>query len=390
MSPWEKATTGGPTRCWARRSRSPAAIGDRGGEIDALIGLSNTRSATGGLEAGLAVLDSLAALLPPGDGWERVNYLCRLGLFRAIRSDSAAPRLTGEGIDMAVRLGERRLTGHCLEAHAMTHSLLGRGDSVLAIMDRAEALLRATHDHASLARLASRRSDELQFRGHLGAAKVALRQVLAEAEISRNRERFAYAYGGLGSLALRMNDLPTAKDYFERAAALYDSIGQRSGAGIARHNRALVLIAAGDLAAAKSALQPVLEEALGSRDLEDEMIARQELARVAMRQADWDEARRQLDSAERSARAHGRGDEARAHLAYDRGRLALGQGRLAAAGATVHPVPGRDRTGESSAPPPDPGAAGGSVRARGRRREGGAPHHRRQRAARDLARFAGR
>ena len=233
---------------------------------------------------------------------------------------------------MAVRLGERRLTGHCLEAHAMTHSLLGRGDSVLAIMDRAEALLRATHDHASLARLASRRSDELQFRGRLGAAKVALRQVLAEAEISRNRERFAYAYGGLGSLALRMNDLPTAKDYFERAAALYDSIGQRSGAGIARHNRALVLIAAGDLAAAKSALQPVLEEALGSRDLEDEMIARQELARVAMRQADWDEARRQLDSAERSARAHGRGDEARAHLAYDRGRLALGQGRLAAAG----------------------------------------------------------
>ena len=99
---------------------------------------------------------------------------------------------------MAVRLGERRLTGHCLEAHALAHSLLGRGDSVLAIMDRAEALLRATHDHASLARLASRRSDELQFRGRLGEAKVALRQVLAEAEISRNRERFAFAYGGLG------------------------------------------------------------------------------------------------------------------------------------------------------------------------------------------------
>jgi tetratricopeptide (TPR) repeat protein len=158
-------------------------IGDRGGEIDALIGFSNTRSATGGLEAALSVLDSLETLLPPGDGWERVNYLCRFGLFRAILSDSAAPRLTGQGIAMAVRLGERRLTGHCLEAHAMAYSLLGRGDSVLAIMDRAEALLRATHDHASLARLASRRSDELQFLGRLGEAKTALRQVLSEAEI---------------------------------------------------------------------------------------------------------------------------------------------------------------------------------------------------------------
>jgi hypothetical protein len=130
-------------------------IGDRGGEIDALIGFSNTRSATGGLEAALSVLDSLEALLPPGDRWERVSYLCRLGLFRAILSDSGAPRLTGQGIAMAVRLGERRLTGHCFEAHAMAYSLLGRGDSVLAIMDRAEVLLSATHDHASLARLAS-------------------------------------------------------------------------------------------------------------------------------------------------------------------------------------------------------------------------------------------
>jgi CHAT domain-containing protein/tetratricopeptide (TPR) repeat protein len=306
-------------------------IGDRGGEIDALIGFSSTRSATGGLDAALSVLDSLDALLPPGDRWERVSYLCRLGLFRAILSDSAALRLTGQGIAMAVRLGERRLSGHCLEAHAMAYSLLGRGDSVLAIMDRAEVLLRATHDHASLARLASRRSDELQFLGRLGEAKTALRQVLSEAEISRNRERFAFAYGGLGSLAIRMNDLPTAKDYFERAAALYDSLGQEAGAAIARHNRALVLVSAGDLPAARSALQAVLEEALESRELEDEMIARQEVARVAMRQGDWAEASRQLGTAERSARPYGRGDEARAHLAYDRGRVALGQGNLAAA-----------------------------------------------------------
>ena len=224
-------------------------IGDRGGEIDALIGFSNTRSATGGLEAALSALDSLETLLPPGDSWERVNYLCRLGLFRAILSDSAAPRLTGQGIAMAVRLGERRLAGHCLEAHAMAYSLLGRGDSVLAIMDRAEALLRATHDHASLARLARAGATSSSSAAAWVRRRSRSGQVLAEAEISRNRERFAFAYGGLGSLALRMNDLPTAKDYFERAAALYDSLGQGAGAGIARHNRALVLAAAGELTA---------------------------------------------------------------------------------------------------------------------------------------------
>ena len=306
-------------------------IGDRGAEIDALIGFSNTRSATGGLDASLAVLDSLKTLLPPGDGRERVSYLCRLGLYRAILSDTAAPGLTGRGIAMAGRLGEKRLAGHCLEAHAMAHSLLGRSDSVMGIMDRAEVLLRATRDHASLARLASRRSDELQSLGRLGEAKAALQQVLDMAEISRNRERFAFAYGGLGSLAIRMNDLPTAMDYFERAAALYDSLGQKAGAAIARHNRALVLAAGGDLPAARSAFRAVLEEALDGKELEDEVIARQELARVAMRQGDWAEGRRQLDAAEQSARAHGRGDEARAHLAYDRGRLAIGLGSLAAA-----------------------------------------------------------
>jgi CHAT domain-containing protein/tetratricopeptide (TPR) repeat protein len=306
-------------------------IGDRGGEIDALIGFSNTRSASGGLDAALAVLDSLGRILPPGDRWERVNYLCRLGLYRAIQSDSTAPKLTGQGIAMALRIGERRIAGHCLEAHAMTHSLLGRPDSVLGIMDSAEVLLKATHDHSSLARLASRRSDELQSVGRLGEAKIALQQVLAGAKISRNRERFAYGYGGLGSLALRMNDLPTAREYFERAAALYDSLGQGAGARIARNNAALVVAASGDLPAAKIAMETVLQEALELNEIEDEVQGRQQLARVNMRMGDWASARRQFDIAERSAAKVGRGAEARSHLAYDRGRLALGEGNFAAA-----------------------------------------------------------
>jgi tetratricopeptide (TPR) repeat protein len=306
-------------------------IGDRGGEIDAMIGFSNTRSALGGMEASFAALDSLEPLLAPGDSWERAQSLCRRGLYRAVVSHADAPTVTGQGIAMAERLGERRITGHCLEAHALTLSMLGRRDSVLGLMDRAEALLRATHDHSSLGRLASRRSDELQFLGRLGEAKAALRQVLEEAEISKNRERYGFAYGGLGMLALRVNDLPTAVEYFERAAALYDSLGQLNGARIARSNRAWVLSMGDDLAAARTAFDTVLTESLETGRLEDEFIARQQLARLDMRQGDWAGAATQLDTAERSARAHGRGAEARADLVYDRARVALGRGDLAAA-----------------------------------------------------------
>lgn len=302
-------------------------IGDHGGEMDALIGLSGTRGAGGPDGPALATLDSLKRILPPGDGWERGEYLCRLGLFRGVAGDSGASRIIRDGIGMAERLGERQLAGHCLEAHALVHSLQGRADSVFPIMARAEQLLRATGAHASLARLYSRRSDELQARGRLGEAKAALGQVLAEATLSRNRQRTAYAYGGLGMLALRVGDLPTAADYFERAAALYDSLGRGEGAMISRQNRAEVMAASGDLDGARRAFTSALDEAERFRFFEDVVIAHQQLARLAMRRSDWAEAERQLTAADRKARGRGLDDLA-GNLIYDHGVLALGRGKL--------------------------------------------------------------
>src|SRR5699024_10512574 len=122
----------------------------------------------------------------------------------------------------------------------LVHSVQGHADSVLPIYQRAESLLRATHDHASLARLESRRSDEFQARGWLGEAKQALSRVRAEAEISHNRQRLAYEHAGPGMLALRIGDLPTAARQYERASAIYDSLGRGEGAMISRQNRAEV------------------------------------------------------------------------------------------------------------------------------------------------------
>lgn len=302
-------------------------IGDKGSEVDALIGLSNTRGVIGGQDVGLAALDTLGALLPEGDSWERAEYLCRLGLFRGIKGDSAASALISQGISTAQRVGERRLTGHCLEARALVSSLQGTSDSVLPIMRQAEALLTQTHDHSSLARLYSRFSDELQARGRLGEARVALGRVLGEATISRNRHRVAFATAGLGMLALRLGDLPTAAQNFEEAARISDSLGQVESAMIARENRGEVMAASGDLEGAREAFLGTLKESEENQYYEDALFARQRLAGIAIRQGDYPEAERQLAAADASARERGLNDS-RKTLAYDRGRLALARGDL--------------------------------------------------------------
>jgi CHAT domain-containing protein/tetratricopeptide (TPR) repeat protein len=303
------------------------AIGDKGSEMDAWIGLSNTRGVIGGQDVGLAALDTLAALLPAGDSWERAEYLCRLGLFRGIKGDSAASGLISEGIATAQRVGERRLTGHCLEARALVFSLQGTSDSVLPIMRQAEALLSQTHDHSSLARLYSRFSDELQARGRLGEARIALGRVLGEATVSRNRHRVAFATGGLGMLALRLGDLPTAARNFEEAARISDSLGQVESAMIARENRGEVMAASGDLEGAREAFLGTLQESERNQYYEDALFARQRLAGIAIRQGDFVEAERQLAAADASAKERGL-EDSRKTLAYDRGRLALARGDL--------------------------------------------------------------
>jgi CHAT domain-containing protein/tetratricopeptide (TPR) repeat protein len=307
--------------------REARRIGDRGGERDALIGLSGTRASGGPAGPALATLDSLRQVLPPGDSWERGEYLCRLGLYRGVGGDTGVTSLIRDGVAVAERVGDRQLAGHCLEALALVHSLHGKPDSVFPIMARAEALLRATNAHASLARLYSRRSDELQARGRLGEAKVALGQVLAEATLSRNGNRLANAYGGLGMLALRTGDIASAADWYQRAAVLYDSLGDGEGGMISRQNRAEVLAASGDLSAAREALAATLEEAEKHDFFEDAVIARQRLARLAMRRADWAEAGRQLAAAEAMARDRGMPGVAE-NLVYDQGVLAMGTGRL--------------------------------------------------------------
>ena len=210
--------------------------------------------------------------------------------------------------------------------------------------------------------------------------------MLAEATLSRNRQRTAFAYAGLGMLALRVGDLPTAGTQFEHAAALYDSLGMEEGAMISRQNRAEVMAASGDLAGARAGFTGALGEADRFDFFEDGIMMRQQLARVAMRQGDWAEAEKQLDAADRKARGRGLADLAN-NLVYDRGVLALGLGRPAEAERLFAGFLARwiRRTGWCGTPRgfawPRPRRAGGTSRARSGRsrrrvgswRSGGSP-----------------
>jgi CHAT domain-containing protein/tetratricopeptide (TPR) repeat protein len=302
--------------------------GDREAEIAALIGFTNTRSAD--VSALYATLDTVARLLPTGDARDRAEYLCRRGLYRGVGGDPAASDVVRQGTAMAERLGERQLTGHCTEAEALLESLRGHNDSALASLDRAAALLRATHEHAGIARVESRRSDILQAYGRLGEARLALARLLEEARISRNRQRVSNGLGGLGMLALRVGDLTTAADYFERAAALNDTLGLEEARLIARRNRAEVLAASGDLEAAREAFAAALADAERGDYFEDVVLGRQDLARVAIRRGRWDEAAGLLAAADSAAHVHGF-EDMRTPILYDRGRLALARGDAAGA-----------------------------------------------------------
>lgn len=301
---------------------------DRGAETDALIGFTNTRSAEP--VALDATMDTIRGLLPPGDGRNRAEYLCRLGLYRGVRGEGDASTFVRQGMAMAERTGERQLAGHCLEAEGLLESFRNHNDSALATMDGALALLRATHEHAGIARLESRRSDILQAAGRLGEASVALGQVLSHAAISKNRQRLANAYGGLGMLALRVGDLTTAAAQFRHAAALNDSLGLIEARLIARENEGEVLAASAELEGARVAFQQVMDEAIRGDFFERVLLMRQALARLAIRRGDWAEAARQLATADSAARVRGFA-EMRAPLVYDRGRLELGRGNARAA-----------------------------------------------------------
>jgi len=301
-------------------------LDDRPAQVAALIGFTNTRS--GQPDALYATLDSVLALLPAGDSRDRAEYLCRRGLYQGVRGEHDATSLVGQGLAMAERVSERQLMGHCLEAQGLLQSLRSHNDSALATMDRAAALLRATHEQAGLARIESRRSDILQAYGRLGESRLALEQVMAGARVSRNLQRLSNAYGGLGMLALRVGDLATAADQFRRAAAITDSLGLTEGSMIARQNTGEVQAAAGDLDAARATLLECLAMAERGDYFEDIVLTRQRLARVAIRQGEWDEASRQLATADSAAHARGM-EDMRDEIVYDRGRLALGRGDAA-------------------------------------------------------------
>ena len=135
----------------------------------------------------------------------------------------------------------------------MARDLWGRGleDSSIAMIRRANDILRRVRDRRSLAFALTTLADVLRDHGAYGEAKEALSQSLAEARASGYQEAEALAKHMLGTLYYSLHDLPTASSWFDQAIAQYVAMDDSADQVNVRSWQANIARDRGDLATAR-------------------------------------------------------------------------------------------------------------------------------------------
>jgi CHAT domain-containing protein len=309
----------------ARRTSDAAA------EASALSLLAMTRAPVEGVPAGLATLDSAERRLPPAAHDGRADLLrFRAVLLAVDASGDSAARVATACVDAARAAGVRRAEAQCRRAEALNLRLRGAEDSALALLAEVERLQRLAHDRAALAETLVRRSDALRGAGRLGASRRALRDALAEATASSNAFALGAAHTGLGAVALRLRDHGEAAEQLRAATRVYAAAGDSASLAGVRAFQSILAAAIGDLPAARRHAADAIAHYRRVGDAQEEISVRRQLAAVELRARDWPAVARVLDEADALARGTGN-DEWRASLDFDRARLALHEGELAAA-----------------------------------------------------------
>ena len=155
----------------------------------------------------------------------------------------------------------------------------------------------------------------------------------AEAAASHNRYADVITQLYLGQIALTLNDYATARLHLDDAVAAAEAVGDGEALAVSRSWRALVHLAVGDLDRARQESLETLDFFRREGDLENQSEVIQTLANIAIRERNWPEAERALDSSEALLRRLGAGPDQVAQ-GYERGRLALYRGYLALAEST--------------------------------------------------------
>lgn len=315
------------------RARTDArALQNRAAEGEALYWLAIVRGRSTNAGLGIALSDSALKVLPENVPALRAACRCwRAHMLVASGRADAAAELKG-AVEFADRVGDARARARCLRAVGLDLDYhRGRPDSAVVVYRALEDLWREARDRGGLAMALTYRANVLGDLGSYGEAREVLHQALTEAGASHNLYAAAFANLSLGRILLAVNDHAAGAEYVDQAVASYTALADSASLMMSRSWRGVASLAAGDLARARRETREGLEFARGQGNLYSEASSYQTLANIAIRAGDWTAAERALDQAELLLRRLGSPDLEEVEQLFDRGRLALHRGQLAAA-----------------------------------------------------------
>jgi len=292
------------------------------------------RANTLSMAAGMATMDTAERLVPRDldDVWS--DLLRRRATLLAVQIEPRARDLAQEAILLARRAGDRRAEANAWRALALYHRMRGFPDSNAAALEVSARLQRVARERRGLAETLVRIADAQLTERRLGVARENLLEAQREANASHNDYALAASETGLGDLALRVHDLPSANVHLARAAALNIAANDSGSLTVVRNYQVNALMDAGWLDSAETIQRQILAHFERSREITDAVQARRVLAMIAMSRGNLDAAERELDAADSVVRRHHIPGAVSA-LGYDRARLEQLRGHDAGAAARL-------------------------------------------------------
>jgi CHAT domain-containing protein len=315
---------------YTRAAQMARAAGEVPAEVQARLGVARARARLYGPVSALAVLDSIAPLLPPSDLRLRATYAAGRAAILAQLGRPEAREVALECVDLARRANAQRAEVACYQPLAMDGERRGDTRPAIALLEQVAEHNRRAGDRWALANTLQWQGYLLTTRGEYGVARTALQAAVEHAEAADNGTALAWASLRLAQIARYVQDRPTAAALAARSAAAFQQQGDTAGTLEARELEARLAADAGDFARAARLTNEQLAWARRARQPRLEMSALIAQAAVAERRRDWPAALALLDDADSVMQRNGM-DGWADMLWYQRGRIALRQGDLVVA-----------------------------------------------------------
>ncbi len=303
--------------------------GDTTAAAEAMLGLASARARSVAPPAALAMLDR-AALLVRNDPALRSNERCQRAAILARVGRPEARVLADSGEQLAIRAGDRRQQGRCIQVLAQIAAGAGDINAAAEALGRAMPLFAQSRDHTSLAALLQWRGYLWNTLGQLGQARRDLTLAIAEGERAQAASPIGWSLINLGMISLELGDRVTADEQLQRARSLLETQRDEWGVITARGVLGGVARAAGDTATARAEYTDVLAWAERTGNVQVQRNMHDALAALAEMSGDWAVAERELGRARSIAAASG-GSGWLAGQFFRHGRLALRRGDFTSA-----------------------------------------------------------